>query len=211
MFKMCPICGFESNFIKIREIDNWHPNRELSCPRCQSAGRHRMIWLIYNKFNLSGRMLHCSPMGCLKDKFVEDFDYVSIDFPPRTSRLGVIEAGLNVDLRNTDFKDDYFDVIICTSVLDHIKETEQAIKEIFRILKPGGIAFIIVPIFKDIKSEQVEKPVLGNWWRCGLDFFQKYVDAGFETKIIEDNDIKDYEKYGLTGNYLVLCYKQKEN
>jgi len=209
---LCPICDFKGDFIEIREEDRWHPHKELSCSRCRSAGRHRMVWLVYSelkkkKEGFSGKALHCSPMKCLREKFIKDFVYTSIDFPPRESKSGVTKACLNQDLRNMFFQDNYFDIVVCIAVLDDIKETEQAIKEIYRIIKPGGVAFIVVPIFKDDKSKRMEKPELKNWWRCGLDFFQKYVDVGFEIKIIKSNQIDGYEKYGLIGDYLALCRK----
>jgi len=210
--KLCPICGFEGEFLEIRKKDKWHPHKELSCPQCLSAGRHRMIWLIYSELKkkeggFSGRMLHCSPMKCLKEKFINDFIYISIDFPPRESESGVTRADLDQDLKNTSFQDNYFDIVICAAVLDDIKEADQAIKEIYRIIKPGGVAFITVPIFNGEKSKRMEEAELNNWWRCGLDFFQKYVNAGFEIEVIQSAHIEDYEKYGLTGDYLALCYK----
>jgi len=142
-----------------------------------------------------------------KEKFVNDFTYISIDFPPRESRSGVTKADLNQDLRNTFFKDNYFDIIVCAAILDDIKETEQAIKEIYRIIKPGGTAFITAPIYKNEESKRMEKPKIDNWWRCGLDFFQKYIDAGFKVDVIKNIHIEDYERYGLTEDYLVLCHK----
>lgn len=39
---------------------------------------------------------------------------------------------------NIPFRDDKFDSVVCRSVLHHIPETEKALKEIKRVLKPGG-------------------------------------------------------------------------
>jgi ubiquinone/menaquinone biosynthesis C-methylase UbiE len=36
------------------------------------------------------------------------------------------------------FDDNFFDSVVCRSVLHHIPETEKALKEITRVLKPGG-------------------------------------------------------------------------
>ena len=44
-----------------------------------------------------------------------------------------------------DLKDNTFDAILCTWVLEHIKSVENAISEIVRILKPGGMFFFSVP------------------------------------------------------------------
>ena len=45
------------------------------------------------------------------------------------------------DIRKTDFKDDYFDVIISSSVFEHIHDLSKAMDEMNRILKPGGFVF----------------------------------------------------------------------
>ena len=48
---------------------------------------------------------------------------------------------LNGDIRKTKFADDYFDVIISSSVFEHIQNFDQAIKEMYRVLKPGGLLY----------------------------------------------------------------------
>ena len=49
------------------------------------------------------------------------------------------------DIQNLSFKDDSIDGIICNAVLEHVPQPHKAVDEIFRILKPGGEAFIYVP------------------------------------------------------------------
>lgn len=43
------------------------------------------------------------------------------------------------------FDNAYFDKVICTQVLEHATDPEVLIKEIGRVLKPGGKAFITMP------------------------------------------------------------------
>ncbi|TNE39990.1 MAG: class I SAM-dependent methyltransferase [Alphaproteobacteria bacterium] len=43
------------------------------------------------------------------------------------------------------FADDTFDVVVCSEVLEHIPDYQQAVKEITRILKPGGKLAVSVP------------------------------------------------------------------
>ncbi len=43
------------------------------------------------------------------------------------------------------FPDNHFDRIVCIEVLEHVKDHKQAIKEIARVLKPGGVGIISVP------------------------------------------------------------------
>jgi SAM-dependent methyltransferase len=40
------------------------------------------------------------------------------------------------------FKDNMFDLIISKSVFEHVKKPEQALQEIYRVLRPGGYVFI---------------------------------------------------------------------
>lgn len=43
------------------------------------------------------------------------------------------------------FDDNHFDRIIAAEILEHIPDDEQAMRELFRVLKPGGVAAITVP------------------------------------------------------------------
>ena len=49
------------------------------------------------------------------------------------------------DARNTPFKDNEFDVILLSNVIEHIKDTKKLLKELKRILKPGGLLYIQFP------------------------------------------------------------------
>ncbi|MFC1667161.1 class I SAM-dependent methyltransferase [Candidatus Omnitrophota bacterium] len=51
------------------------------------------------------------------------------------------------DCKNiTTEPDAYYDAIVCISVLEHIEERDQAIREFSRILKPGGVLILTVDI-----------------------------------------------------------------
>jgi ubiquinone/menaquinone biosynthesis C-methylase UbiE len=43
------------------------------------------------------------------------------------------------------FESDSFDLIVCSEVLEHLHEYNDAIKEIHRVLKPGGKFYASVP------------------------------------------------------------------
>ena len=51
------------------------------------------------------------------------------------------------DLTCLPFKDDCFDMVICSEVLEHITQYQIALKEIVRILKPGCDLVVSVPRF----------------------------------------------------------------
>ena len=51
------------------------------------------------------------------------------------------------DVLNLPFKDDSFDKIICSEVLEHVKDDEQGIGELVRVLKKGGMMAVTVPTY----------------------------------------------------------------
>jgi SAM-dependent methyltransferase len=46
------------------------------------------------------------------------------------------------------YADDSFDSIYCFTVLEHVKNVREAIKEMYRILKPGGFIYIHTPDYR---------------------------------------------------------------
>jgi 2-polyprenyl-3-methyl-5-hydroxy-6-metoxy-1,4-benzoquinol methylase len=51
------------------------------------------------------------------------------------------------DIKNLPFENGFFDIVICSEVLEHIPEQETAVSEIVRVLKPGGNLVVSVPRF----------------------------------------------------------------
>jgi SAM-dependent methyltransferase len=49
------------------------------------------------------------------------------------------------DIKNLPFKDDFFDLVICSEVLEHIAEDKIAAGEIIRVLKTGHMLVVSVP------------------------------------------------------------------
>lgn len=54
--------------------------------------------------------------------------------------------GLSVaDMTRLPFKNNYFDLVIASEVMEHIPEHENAAKEVIRVLKPGSMLVVSVP------------------------------------------------------------------
>jgi len=49
------------------------------------------------------------------------------------------------NLANSGYESDSFDLVICTEVLEHVKEPLQVINEIYRILNSGGVVYFSTP------------------------------------------------------------------
>jgi SAM-dependent methyltransferase len=46
---------------------------------------------------------------------------------------------------NNLIPDEHFDYIVCTEVLEHVRQPFDAVREIWRLLKPGGLVFVSTP------------------------------------------------------------------
>ena len=72
------------------------------------------------------------------------------------SYFGVDPSGFP-DVRATAYaipvKECSFDSAICTAVLEHLEEPEQALQEAYRVLKPGGVAIYTVPFIWHLHEE----------------------------------------------------------
>jgi SAM-dependent methyltransferase len=153
----CVCCG--KNFITFLPFGLIKRSNAL-CPNCGSLERHRLHWhYIVNKTNLFNKadcklkLLHVAPEPILFNRFINNpfIEYFPCAkfgegygdiYPPKT---------LNVDITNMQFADNKFDVIYCSHVLEHIPDDKKAMKELYRVLKPGGWAMLQVPI--DVKLE----------------------------------------------------------
>lgn len=52
---------------------------------------------------------------------------------------------LSADATDLPFRDNYFDLVICSEVLEHIPDHRQAIREVVRVVRPGGQLAVSVP------------------------------------------------------------------
>ena len=46
------------------------------------------------------------------------------------------------DSSKIEYPDEYFDVVIANETFSHVREIEESIREVYRVLKPGGTLLI---------------------------------------------------------------------
>lgn len=136
--RVCNICGYEGYFGPAgrgRRVD-------AKCPRCKSAERYRLfkLWLDRNPERLHGAdVLHFAPEKSMT---------ALIRPLAKTYKTGDIQPGradLVLNIEKMDLPDRAFDCVVCSHVLEHVDDT-KALAEIHRVLKPGGIAIIMIPV-----------------------------------------------------------------
>jgi len=54
----------------------------------------------------------------------------------------------DIEREKFPFKDNFFDFVFSKSVLEHVENTDNFLKESLRVLKPGGIAIMLTPDWK---------------------------------------------------------------
>ncbi len=71
------------------------------------------------------------------------------------------------NLLQLPFAAEVADGVICKAVLEHVYEPQLAVREIYRVLKPGGIAFLYVPFLYPYHGSR-EEPDCYRFTRDGL-------------------------------------------
>ncbi|MEM9024831.1 MAG: class I SAM-dependent methyltransferase, partial [Bacteroidota bacterium] len=117
---------------------------DLLCPRCGSLPRKRLLWrYLVSEMAIeqqSWRVLHFSPSRQLEKRLraLPALTYISTDYEnPNADR--------QYDITNIGEEDGAYDLIICYHVMEHIPDDRQAMRELYRLLRPGGTALIQTP------------------------------------------------------------------
>ena len=75
------------------------------------------------------------------------------------------EVGIVCDIEDLPVEDNTVDVIFNLSVLEHLAYPENVIKEIFRVLRPGGLVYSDVPFVVGFHASPHD---YGRWTEAGL-------------------------------------------
>jgi len=90
-----------------------------------------------------------------------------------TSASGPLHAA-HADVRALPFRDASFDAIYSMGTIEHFDETEQAVREMARVLKPGGCAIIGVPNRHDPFLRPLLATLLQSMGLYGYGFEKSY-------------------------------------
>lgn len=98
----------------------------------------------------------------------------------RCRRYVGIDAGIDADVvapsENLPFPADVADLVLCTQVLEHVDDPAAAIREISRVLRPGGLALV------STHGVQRYHPTPVDYWRWTASGLRKLAEdaGGFE-------------------------------
>ncbi|MCK6577645.1 MAG: methyltransferase domain-containing protein [Anaerolineae bacterium] len=164
--------------------------------------------------NFPKTLLHFAPEPCMQSRFrkMSAIRYTTAD-------LFRTDVTLQTDITKIRAEDNSFDVIYCSHVLEHVLEDRQALRELFRVLKPTGWALLQVPIklestYEDasITDPQDRLRVFGQKDHVriyGIDFLDRVKDAGFEVRIYTAGEAnpEDARAMAFASESLYYCTK----
>jgi SAM-dependent methyltransferase len=153
-------------------------------------------------------VLHIAPEPAIAARLRKrpNLTYVSADIEDKRSPMELM------DITALPRADETFDVVICSHVLEHVDADATAMRELLRVLRPGGVAYVQVPI-DHRRAETYEDPSItrpedrarefeqdDHVRVYGRDFADRLRNAGFEVTrraYYEEVDPGERSRFGL--------------
>lgn len=240
----CPVCGSGvEHFLPVPDhyasslkqhqaafsLDDFETlnTRQYSCPACMASDRDRLYaYFVRRQLLRPGlpplRILDIAPAPALSAMLrgLGGRNYRSADL---YSPL----ADDRVDITNMQaYADASFDLIVCSHVLEHVGDDRAAMRELHRVLAPGGCAILMVPLLTTATAtdeDPQESRVEERWRRFGqddhirlyakADFLERLGQAGFSMQALDLADFGDaaFSEFGIApGSVLHVGRKPVE-
>lgn len=225
--KICPVCGkrVEGAYFPFGDILRYN----AECPHCRSLERDRALWVyLENETNIYKEkvsVLHVAPERVFNERFMKcsNIDYYPVDINADYERGYIRET---MDVTNISYEDNKFDYVICNHVLEHVGEHLSAISELYRVLKPEGVAIINVPLppmfgecEKTFENQEYNTPFLRKKYFGQFDHIRKYGEdypdilrsRGFSVNVVKCKEMfseKTMIQYGIPiEERIIVCSK----
>lgn len=143
-------------------------------------------------FTARPRVLHVAPERCFIKRFERALGdrYVTADLESPLAKV-------KMDIQRIPFPDDSFDVIFCNHILEHVEDDRLALREMFRVMRPGGWGILLSPVnyerevtYEDpsITDEAGRERAFGQKDHVrdyGRDYPDRLAEAGFSVESID--------------------------
>jgi len=231
----CPVCG--STW---RRWAGRTPSHGV-CPRCWSLARHRFLKLAMDSDAAE------SPPGSSSDSTATQEKGPASSLEPRevlifapdaategwlrraphwnvtTTDLAAPGVDYHWDITALPIDDQQYDAIVCGHVLEHIPDDASAMRELHRVLKPGGVAYIQVPYSRTSPTDEdpsVTDPQerirrfgqFDHVRRYGVDLSDRLTRAGFDVRTLQCGAFLPASAmriFGLWNDTLFACRRPK--
>lgn len=215
----CPVCGrryrkfMPYGYVRVRE--------NALCPRCLSLERHRLLWMYLRDetdfFSSRPHMLHIAPERCYMKRFEKLLgdNYITADLESPLARV-------KMDIQHIPFGADEFDVIFCNHILEHVEDDRLAMREMFRVMRPGGWGVMLSPVTPGLRVTYEDPTITTPEGRekafgqkdhvreYGADYPRRLAEAGFDVESIpyfEKFSPAEAHRYGVIADTIYLVCK----
>lgn len=217
----CDVC--ESSYRKLMPYGRVNSRENALCPNCLSLERHRVIWnYLKDKtdfFSSKLKVLHVAPEICFKDRFkkMSNLEYYTADIESPW-------ADIRMDIMDIPLEDESFDVVFCNHVLEHVEDDVKALKEFYRILRPGGWAILQSPIYYQNETTYEDPSITDPKERekhfgqddhhriYGRDYAERLKMGGFDVEIddfVEKMSSEERFTKGFESHEIIYLCKKK--
>lgn len=193
--------------------------RPFGCPLCRSSTRERLVIELIDRGLLPisetiRGVLHVAPSekGIIR-RFSSLPDYHPVDLFPE---LYPATSTQRLDLMELDAVHRY-DIVYLSHVMEHVPDDMQVLQNLYRSLKPGGQAWILVPLWDQPTEDgnpgmsgREREQRFGQWDHArqyGPDLAQRMENAGFSVHIVRPAELGDatISRLGLQKDDWVFC------
>jgi len=166
---LCSICGILQNFSR-----NSYAIREgYRCNTCFSLLRERVhasaILSVYSnykanciadiskisEFNLA--IYEPGTSGAIRNYLKDRKEYIQSDFYSLDNLKDASTKIPHQNLEELSFKNEKFDLVITSDILEHVRKPELALLEINRVLKPNGYHIFTIPLQDPIQKCTIKR------------------------------------------------------
>lgn len=108
---------------------------------------------------------------------VQGWWYINLDW--------ITKPNIFADVTKTPIKSKSIDCILCTEVLEHLKDPQACVDEIYRLLHNDGLAFVSTPFFYPVHADPYD--------------FQRFTEDGLRHLFREFKSVEVYRMGGYAG------------
>ena len=140
-----------------------------------------------------------------------------------TAQSHAKESGLEIDYRiskgeKLPHEDNTFDVVTCVDVLEHVEDVDQVVREIHRVLKPGG-TFLFDTINKTFKSkfimiwllEYIKKEIPKGTHDWNMFIPPKQMENSLVSGNFQDIELAGFDVKGIDGKTKSIIAEVNDN
>ncbi len=163
----CNICDHRGGFELPPNATNLRES--LRCPGCGANSRDRLLihalgmalgrkpplreWPADPNF----RIFETTGYRGHPPFLAEKYDYYNTKYDSDEIAKGA-DPRYYADVQNMPYPDEFFDCALSSDVFEHVRLDEQAFREVFRVLKPGGVFALQVPYAHGTKTRVLVQP-----------------------------------------------------